>query len=248
MLKQSEGKYVVKCFEDFITEESKHIIVMEYCPLDLFSFLDYGIGKKITLEETRHIWWQIATGIKHLHDLGIIHRDVKPENILISSNGDCKLADFGFARELYNDKLLETVFGTVAYNAPEKLYGLSNYDYKVDTWSMGMTFANLYADDDIIKSTNSKEAIKVLERIFGKSKVRQAIDPNLPCSETTANLKVFKKIPRVARALVLELLECNRIKRLSAEQCLSHKFFSGQRNPPIRHIKKILELKEKSNQ
>ncbi|UYV64482.1 hypothetical protein LAZ67_3000918, partial [Cordylochernes scorpioides] len=195
LLRESQGQHVVELFEDLVTEENKHIIVMEYCPLDLFDFLKYKKMIKISLGEMRHIWWQIASGIKHIHDLGIMHRDVKLENILVTSGGDCKLADFGWACEHREEELQDTDCGTASYNAPEILYEYPFYDYKVDTWSMGIVFAELYLDHPVIESYDNEGTIAELKQIFGENKMRQSLFPNLSKDIYPDNSDIFRKIP-----------------------------------------------------
>lgn len=85
------------------------------------------------------IAYQMTSGLKYLHDRRLIHRDVKPSNALISSNGRIKLADFGLARTLDSGQSLATSFvGTFLYMAPERLTGES-YSFQSDIWSLGLT-------------------------------------------------------------------------------------------------------------
>jgi len=85
------------------------------------------------------IAYQMTSGLKYLHDRRLIHRDVKPSNALISSDGRIKLADFGLARTLDSGQSLATSFvGTFLYMAPERLTGES-YSFQSDIWSLGLT-------------------------------------------------------------------------------------------------------------
>ena len=85
------------------------------------------------------IAYQMTSGLRYLHDRRLIHRDVKPSNALISSDGRIKLADFGLARTLDSGQSLATSFvGTFLYMAPERLTGES-YSFQSDIWSLGLT-------------------------------------------------------------------------------------------------------------
>lgn len=85
------------------------------------------------------IAYQMTSGLQYLHDRRLIHRDVKPSNALISSEGRIKLADFGLARTLDSGHSLATSFvGTFLYMAPERLTGES-YSFESDIWSLGLT-------------------------------------------------------------------------------------------------------------
>lgn len=87
---------------------------------------------------------QILTGVHYMHSKNIFHRDLKPQNILISHAGHVKIADFGLGRIVSNklhtmSKEIETLW----YRAPELLFGSVNYDLGVDTWSIGCIFYEL---------------------------------------------------------------------------------------------------------
>lgn len=89
---------------------------------------------------------QILEGLIYLHQQHVIHRDIKGANILISSDGIAKLADFGLARVFYpNNKNAQYTNRVVTlwYRAPELLLGSRNYSDTVDVWSLGCVFAEM---------------------------------------------------------------------------------------------------------
>ena len=85
-------------------------------------------------------------GVAYCHSIGIMHRDLKPQNILISNNGDIKVADFGLARS-FNYSITKQKYTkeivTLWYRAPELLLGEKEYGTAVDMWSIGCIFAEL---------------------------------------------------------------------------------------------------------
>jgi len=96
-------------------------------------------------EENTIINWLIQTclGLKYLHNLHVIHRDIKPQNIFLTKNGIIKIGDFGISKVLdRNHSNTKTQIGTPLYMSPEVIESIK-YDYKADIWSLGITFFEL---------------------------------------------------------------------------------------------------------
>ena len=93
----------------------------------------------LKLAEVVGIGLQIAEGLKEAHDKNIIHRDVKPANIMVTTSGQTKIMDFGLAKLMGQTKLTkeETTLGTVAYMSPEQTRG-EKVDHRTDIWSLGV--------------------------------------------------------------------------------------------------------------
>ena len=118
---------------------------MEYCPNTLTSYI---FGKKTKkkkvrkdIAEIKRLFIQCAKGLNYLHDKDVLHRDVKPENILIDYNGNCKLCDFNVTKTL-KDGFAKTQVGTPLYTAPEVYTG--NYNMAADVWSLCATFYEIF--------------------------------------------------------------------------------------------------------
>merc|ERR1719229_739817 len=86
---------------------------------------------------------QTVSGLKYLHKNGIIHRDIKSQNFLLNTQGQCKLADFGVSSQLAQTiSRRNTVIGSPYWMAPEVLKQ-NNYDQKADIWSMGISIIEM---------------------------------------------------------------------------------------------------------
>ncbi len=96
-------------------------------------------GARIETEQACDIGRQLAKGLERAHDAGIIHRDVKPANIIVTDRGDVKLLDFGLAKLVTGANLTKTgsTLGTVSYMSPEQLRG-EPADSSADVWSVGV--------------------------------------------------------------------------------------------------------------
>ena len=118
-------------------ENGVYFIVMEL--VEGITLKTYILSKgNLSVREATGISLQVASGLEAAHNNGIIHRDVKPQNIIISTDGTAKVADFGIARAASSDTINSNVMGSVHYSAPEQSRGGFS-DAKSDIYSLGVT-------------------------------------------------------------------------------------------------------------
>ncbi|CAG8588918.1 2280_t:CDS:2 [Racocetra fulgida] len=110
--------------------------------------------------EVKSCIWMILTGVVHIHNIGVIHRDLSPSNILISDSGVIKISDFGIAWVDSNN----------GYEPRELLYSAENYSNAIDLWSLGCIFAEFFtkpASSPLFHGENDIEQLSEIFRILG---------------------------------------------------------------------------------
>jgi len=127
-------------------DNGKHFIAMEFLPgKSLKDFLDEGY--KFTSEEILDILIQIASGLEHAHTKGVVHRDIKPDNMKMLEGNTVKITDFGIARiESSTSNLTQdgTMLGTLGYISPEQLHNSKGVDNRADIFSFGAMIYEIF--------------------------------------------------------------------------------------------------------
>lgn len=134
---------VVSALESF-EEDSIPYLVLEYKPFPSLRRL-IDDKKAISILQSLHIARQLCQAVQYLHEQGIIHRDVKPENILCTPENKIFLTDFGCARKVFAPNITQTkmIQGTLNYMSPEQLMGRDDIDYRTDVFSIGVIIYQL---------------------------------------------------------------------------------------------------------
>ncbi|GMM34634.1 putative mitogen-activated protein kinase kinase [Saccharomycopsis crataegensis] len=139
--KSCDSPYIVKYFGTFLDEHHSRIcIAMEYMggrSLDAIYKKVKNMGGRIGEKVLGKVAESVLRGLSYLHSKKIIHRDIKPQNILLNEAGEVKLCDFGVSGDVINS-LASTFTGTSYYMAPERIKGES-YTVTSDVWSLGLT-------------------------------------------------------------------------------------------------------------
>ena len=136
MQKLRNNKHIVKLLEAFENEKYYFIIMENVVGGNLFN----AINKMGKLPESlaKNIFRQLIETIKYIHSKNIVHRDIKPDNILLNLNNNIKLCDFGVSKEIKKGILISDSCGTPAFIAPEILLSKPYDPYIADIWSCGV--------------------------------------------------------------------------------------------------------------
>lgn len=166
LLKELRHPNIVRLY-DVVHTERKLTLVFEYLDQDLKKYLDVCDGG---LEPAicKSFLFQLVTGVAFCHHHRVLHRDLKPQNLLINREGELKLADFGLARAFgipvrsYTHEVV-----TLWYRAPDVLLGSRHYSTPVDIWSIGCIFAEMVNGSPLFTGTSEETQLDTIFRQLG---------------------------------------------------------------------------------
>uniref|UniRef100_A0A0K0DX30 cyclin-dependent kinase n=1 Tax=Strongyloides stercoralis TaxID=6248 RepID=A0A0K0DX30_STRER len=225
-----------------IIHHSDHLILaFEYMYTDLSKYMElfkHGLENDLI----RIFLFQLLRGLAYCHERKILHRDLKPQNLLLSESGELKLADFGLARaksvpsRTYSNEVV-----TLWYRPPDVLLGSTQYSCSLDMWGVGCIFAEMTMGRPLFPGTSGN--IDQLEKIF---KIRGTLTieiwsdvKNLPNYNTyISNHDIYSEKPwhyvsrefeklRDGIDLLNSFLNLNPNKRKSAKDAMKHSFFTN---------------------
>jgi mitogen-activated protein kinase 1/3/mitogen-activated protein kinase 6 len=186
--------------------------------------------------------YQLLRGIKYIHSCGILHRDLKPRNILVNSNCDLKICDFGLARANIPELSMKCTpmtdyVATRWYRAPEVLLTFKHYTSAMDMWSVGCIFAELLLRKPLMPGTDVNHQLDLITSLLGSPSDEDiACIPNKKSKEKALKLAkkraknfevTFNNANPLAVDLLKKLLVFNPGKRFSAEQALAHPYMAS---------------------
>ena len=227
LMKKLNHPNITKILELF--EDREYIlIIMEYINGgNLFSFLKKH--RKVSEKTAKLLYRQIILGIKYIHEQGIVHRDIKLENILIDLNNNIKICDFGIGRVLSSpDQPLFDQCGTPMYIAPEILLCSKEKGYKgfpVDIWSSGVVLYILlsgtlpFAFKNTSSSLSENNESNLSEDNNNNTELQYSIINKEP--------KQIENISKEAEDLLKKILKKNPEKRITCEEILNHPWMKG---------------------
>ncbi|NLM01324.1 MAG: serine/threonine protein kinase [Treponema sp.] len=184
---------------DYFTEATFHYIVLEY--VDGMS-LDKYLKKrqKLSAQTAMLIFRDACLALKYAHENGIVHRDIKPGNLLISRRGEVKLADFGIAsteKESTVDSELTQAgitLGTPSYMPPEQFTDTKSVDGRADIYAMGVMLYEIVTGKKPFPGSFSPETISLIQK--GKYVAPEKLEKNIPSEVSRLIKKMIQPNPR----------------------------------------------------
>ncbi|XP_071130127.1 cyclin-dependent kinase-like 4 isoform X16 [Mytilus edulis] len=234
MLKQLRHDHLVNLIEVFRRKKRLYLV---------FEFVDHTVLDELEkcpngLDENtvRRILWQVLKGVEFCHVHNIIHRDVKPENILVSKSGVVKLCDFGFARTLAQPGESYTDYvATRWYRAPELLVGDTKYGKAVDIWAIGCLLSEMLTGEPLFPGDSDIDQLYHIVKCFGNLTARHKevflrnplfVGMRIPeVKETVPLEKKFNRISSNSLDLMKQSLRLDPDDRPTCTQLLKHEFF-----------------------
>lgn len=213
-------------------------MVFEYMEHDLAGIRE-NKGCRFDVNIIKLITHQILTGLLNCHSAHILHRDLKCSNVLMNSQGEVKLADFGLARTSGDKKRMTPKVITLWYRPPELLLGHQEYDASVDMWSAGCIMAELLLEKPLLPGRDEPDQIFRIFNMFGipteetwRGVTRMPLYERYTKKQTFRNkfvehMKSYSKHPLSPECLDLlcQLLQLNPEKRIDAGGAKTHDWF-----------------------
>ena len=193
---------IVQVFDVSASEDANYI-VMEL--IDGISLKQYMEVKGIlNWKETLHFATQIAKGLEHAHSRGIVHRDIKPHNVMVLKNGSVKVMDFGIAQVMNkSNTLTKEALGSVHYISPEQAKG-SFTDSRSDIYSLGVVMFEMMTGRPPYDG-DSPVAVAI-QHINGGAPRPTSLNPNIPVGMEQIIMKAMALEPKDRYSSATELL------------------------------------------
>jgi len=232
LLKQLQHPNIVRLYDVILTDQ-KLTLVFEFLDQDLKKYLDSFGDNGLDARTTKSFLRQLLQGICHCHENRVLHRDLKPQNLLINREGELKLADFGLARSFgipvrsYTHEVV-----TLWYRSPEVLLGSRHYSTPIDLWSVGCIFAEIASGRPLFPGRNDKDQLLRIFKVLGTPTLDDWPGmAELP--QYQQNYTVYKRqslgkiVPLNQKGIDLleEFLHYDPEKRVTAEKAIEHPYF-----------------------
>ncbi|XP_059188638.1 cyclin-dependent kinase 16 isoform X1 [Centropristis striata] len=240
---------------DIIHTQKSLTLVFEYLDKDLKQYLD-DCGNVINVHNVKLFLFQLLRGLSYCHRRKVLHRDLKPQNLLINERGELKLADFGLARaKSIPTKTYSNEVVTLWYRPPDILLGSTDYSTHIDMWGVGCIFYEMATGRPLFPGSTVEEELHFIFKLLGTpteqtwpgiSSNDEFIAYNYPQYRPE---RLSQHTPRLSSDgvdLLSKFLQFEGKKRISAAESMNHRYFSnfGNRVTSLPDTTSIFSLPE----
>ncbi|PKC17889.1 Pkinase-domain-containing protein, partial [Rhizophagus irregularis] len=168
---------IISLLEAFLIPQTRELyFVFEYMEGNLYQLIKDRRGKKLNEKIVQSIIFQILEGLYFIHSYGIFHRDMKPENILISTQKKITFGDFGLAREIKSKPPYTDYVSTRWYRAPEVLLRSNSYSAPIDLWAVGTILAELFTLNPLFPGYSEIDQLYTISKVLGSPNVKSELN------------------------------------------------------------------------
>ena len=220
----------------FIKKTGTLNLVFEYMEIDLLELMKSCEPKTLKEDQIRDIMHQTLLGLAFMHKYGFFHRDMKPENLLLTRN-KLKIADFGLAREIRSVPPYTEYVSTRYYRAPECILKSTNYNSPIYIWALGCIMAEMYTHPQpLFCGANEKEVLFRICSVLGtpthdvwNDGIRQAniVGIKFPTCPGNDLEKIIPEASSEAIDMIKSMIKWDPNKRATAKNLLNHPFFTN---------------------
>lgn len=234
--------FFISSSDRFGREEVYLHLVLEFIPETVNKVARHYAKSKQTIPMfyIKLFMYQLFRSLAYIHSMGICHRDIKPQNLLLDpESAVLKLCDFGSAKQLVKGELNVSYICSRYYRAPELIFGATDYTCNIDIWSAGCVLAELLLGQPIFPGDSGVDQLVEIIKVLGtptREQIRQ-MNPNyqefkFPQIRAHPWNKVFRpRTPPEAIHLASKLLEYTPSSRITPLEACAHAFFDELREP-----------------
>lgn len=233
---------IVKVYDVSVTDQLQYI-VMEYIDgITLKEYLKQRNGA-LTWKEVVHFATQVLSALDHAHSKGIVHRDVKPQNIMLQADGSIKMMDFGIARfsRAQSQTVSDKAIGSVHYISPEQAKG-DHTDARTDIYSVGVMMYEMLSGKLPFDGTGAV-SIAIMQ-ISEKPKPLAEVAPNIPVGLRQITEKAMEKDPADRYQSAQEMLDA--IAAFRRDPSISFEYEYNTQDNPDKTINRVVSSTAKT--